>query len=132
MRKILTFIAVGTFILIIADSFFVFLQSLIFGERADIEFSFIYLMFTICLFQWVFVLALVLFYFLRSKLNIRNFHLGWLVGSLISFTFYSFYWLVANEGDVKTLRLIIINSLLLGFIMVYLYNKIILNNKLDS
>ncbi|SRR5258706_7321645 len=126
MRTVIKFVLVGTIILITANSLLEYLQSFVFGGHRDFELARIFFLYTIILFQWVFILALCIFYFVRAKLKNLNFVLAWILGSLISFAFYSFYWLGANSGDMATLRLAIINSVTFGFIMETLYNKIVL------
>jgi hypothetical protein len=132
MKKMLTFTLLGALVLIVTNAVLAEIQALVFGQRADLELMWIFLMFTLLLFQWVFIIALLIFYAIRRKIPSNNFMLFAAIGSIISFAFYSFYWLGANQGDPTTLRLAIINSVFFGLIMEYMYRRIVIGSHADT
>jgi len=128
MKKITAFILIGALALIITDPILKYIQILIFNPNNHISIDEIWIgfLFILILFQWVFIIVLSIFYFVRTRLKNNNFIVMWALGALICFAFYSFYWLGADQGDLKTLRTVILNCLAFGYIMEKLYRRIIL------
>src|SRR5690349_11735534 len=127
LGKSIKYILLTALILIISNSLLEYAQAFIFGGRHDFELMYIFLLYTLILFQWVFILAITIFYLIRSKLKSNNYSLMVFLGAILSFAFYAFYWLGANSGDLGTLRLAIINSIIFGLIMESMYRRIIIN-----
>lgn len=128
MKKEILYIFFGAFLLIITDSILRYFQMISFndyGDNADFDLARIFFLFSLILFQWVFILAMFIFYFIRKRIRSQNMMLNWLLGFIICFAFYSFYWLGADQGSLKTLRMAIINCTAFGFIMEKLYQKMV-------
>lgn len=127
LKSKLYFFLLGALLLIVANSVLAYFQSFIFGERTDLELYWISFVFSVILFQWAFILVMIAYYAIREKINSNRRIINWAVGFVTCFIPYLFYCM-AEEWDNNTIRVAILNCIVFGFVLDWLYKAMILQN----
>jgi hypothetical protein len=125
MKKIVSFILSGALMLITANTLLAVIQAFIIAGKSDLELAWAFLMYSLILFQWAFLLVVISYYFIRRKTNSNNRVASWVLGFMTCFLPYLFYcW--ADEWGTNTIRMAVINCIAFGFMLDWLYQRMIL------
>ena len=131
MQGTVAFILLGALMLIIANTVLAVVQSFLISGQSDLELAWMFFMFSLILFQWVFLLVMTAYYLIRRETNPNRQITNWLLGFLICFFPYLFYcW--ADEWSKTVIRTAVINCIAFGFMLDWLYRRMIMKESSGS